>query len=446
MFKVEIADIEKTEQLKELANEFLPPEEYELIPKSNYLKDCHINEAKKDLFLKLKDITGESPEWGILTGVRPVKLAGEFIEKIGREETKRVLLDEYYLSEKKADSIIDIYEYQIDILGKAPNNSVSLYIGIPFCPTRCLYCSFASNQVPEGEIERYLPALTKEIKEVSNLVRDKGFQIESIYIGGGTPTTLNSSQLQTLMGEIENSFDLSNLKEYTVEAGRPDTITDDKLRVIKDYGGERISINPQTMTDKTLELIGRFHTVKDTERAFKIANKVGFKSINSDLIAGLPQENLADMENSLNRILEFGANNITVHSLAVKRASRLKEEDPNYHYKYGNLVKEMIRYSEEYLRGHGFVPYYLYRQKHMSGAGENTGYTIPGYEGLYNVRIMDEHQTILALGAGGISKQYFPEENRLERIANVTNYEQYIDRIDEMIGRKINAYKCTKGN
>lgn len=452
MYRIGIVNLEKIETLRELTNEFMMPSEYEMFTiaskEGSHDADLIINEngdldlegAKRELFFNLVEKTGYRPAWGTLTGVRPVKLTGELIEAKGEIEAKRLLLEYYLLNEDKTKTVMDMYKYQVESLGKPEANSVSLYIGIPFCPTRCLYCSFASNQVKESEIDRYIPALIKEMEAVSSIVKERGYSVESLYIGGGTPTTLNQEQMKQMLEGVDKYFHPHRLREFTVEAGRPDTIDRDKLNLIKDYGAGRISINPQTMKDRTLALIGRLHTTKDIEAAFEIAKEVGFNSINCDVIAGLPEENLEDMKHTLEKVYEMGADNITIHSLAVKRASRLNEENPNYHYEQAKITSEMIDYGDEYLKSKGFLPYYLYRQKHMAGSGENTGYCIPGKEGLYNVRIMDEHQTIIAMGAGGITKFYHPENNRLERVPNVTNYEQYIDRIDEMIGRKRNAY------
>ena len=442
MLRLKIESFEKKDLLLELINEFLSPGEYELVEDKedliiNAKGSRDVDEIKREIFKVLGKLKGETPGWGILTGVRPVKLAGELLRQEGsREKAAEILRDKYLLSEEKIDLIQDIYHRQIASLGYPPENSAGVYIGIPFCPTRCLYCSFASNQVGEKEIARYLQALKKEILWTGRKMDEWGIHTESLYMGGGTPTTLSAEQLGEIITSIKESFDMSWVKEFTVEAGRPDTIDLEKLRTLKDLGVDRISINPQSMKDRTLELIGRNRSPRDIERAFGEALEVGFNSINADLIAGLPEEEPEDLMNSLIRVRELGADNITIHSLAVKRASKLKEVDPDYHYKQGETVKEMIRGAGEYLDGEGFRPYYLYRQKHMAGAAENTGYAIPGKESIYNVRIMDEHQHIIALGAGGVSKVYYTKENRLERVANVTNYEQYIDRIDEMLERK----------
>ena len=444
MLRLKILGFEKKELLQELINEFISPSEYELTQDDedadltfNKASSADLDEIKREIFKTLGEIKGEYPSWGILTGVRPVKLAGELLNREGSgEKAREILRDKYLISEEKINLIQDIYQRQISSIGYAPSNSAGVYVGIPFCPTRCLYCSFASNQVGEKEIERYLEALKKEISWTGIRLREAGIITESLYMGGGTPTTLNAHQLEEVIKLIQESFDLSGLKEFTVEAGRPDTIDLEKLNTLKSLGVERISINPQSMKKRTLEIIGRNHSPEDIERAFNEAKEIGFNSINADLIAGLPEEEPADLMNSLKKVIDLGADNITIHSLAVKRASKLKELDPDYHYKQGEIVKEMIRESGEYLSQKGFNPYYLYRQKHMAGAAENTGYAIPGKESIYNIRIMDEHQHVIALGAGGVSKVYYPQENRLERVANVTNYEQYIDRIDEMIERK----------
>ncbi|MCQ2555313.1 MAG: coproporphyrinogen dehydrogenase HemZ, partial [Clostridia bacterium] len=321
-------------------------------------------------------------------------------------------------------------------LGIPDRKSVGVYIGIPFCPTRCSYCSFTSNQKPDSEILRYLEALKKEITFVGKNIAQKGLFIESVYIGGGTPTTLNEEELKDLLSHIFTSFDLSECQEFTVEAGRPDTITKGKLDIIKSFGIKRISINPQTMKDDTLKLIGRNHTSEEILKAFSYAKEAGIEIINCDLITGLPEETLDDFKNTLDKVFELDPMNITVHTLAIKRASRLIEEDRDYSYREGQKVKDMLEFGNEELRKHGFRPYYLYRQKHMTGSFENVGWCKEDTLSIYNIRIMEERQHILALGAGGISKIYFPDENRLERVPNVSNYEVYIDRLDEMLKRK----------
>ena len=396
--------------------------------------------VKRQIYRDLKALTGKQPKWGILTGIRPVKMAGELVRKTGDPaKARRILLDDYLMSPEKADLVLEIYQYQQEITGRPKDNSLSLYLGIPFCPTRCLYCSFTSNQVKKPEIDRYLEALFHEIEFAGKGITEDGYEIESIYIGGGTPTTLDEEQLEAFLQKITEQFDLSKVKEFTVEAGRPDTITAGKLEVMKRYGVDRISINPQTMKQETLDIIGRAHTVDDVEAAFAVAKEHGPGIINTDLIAGLPGEDFADFKRSLDRIVELGVGNITLHTLAVKRASRLKEMDGEFNYRNEELREEMLSYAMETL-AKGYRPYYLYRQKHTSGNTENIGFCRDDAASVYNIRIMEEAQSILALGAGGISKIWFPAENRLERVANVSNYEIYIERIDEMTERKKNGF------
>ncbi len=446
--------------MRELIDEFIDPAYYEIADDDGpgiiqINTDCSSDRdtVKRELYRKLCELTGREQEWGALTGVRPVKLAGELIESRGLDVAKERLSDFYYMSDEKIKLVTDMYLYQKELFGFADANSAGVYVGIPFCPTRCLYCSFASNQVPDEEIERYLPVLFHEIEHVGSRLKETGGFAESVYIGGGTPTTLNAEQLSMLLSEVSMAFG-NGLKELSVEAGRPDTITEEKLAVLKDNGVERISINPQSMKQETLDRIGRSHTPEDIERAFELALRTGFDVINADIIAGLPGEDEQDFARTLEKMISIGASNITVHTLAVKRGSRLHEEDKQYHYRAADTVKNMLAVSREMLADAGFMPYYLYRQKHMAGAMENTGYCRDDKACLYNVRIMDEHQSTLAMGAGGISKKYYPAENRLVRVPNVTNYREYIDRIDEMIERKEKTYfmednnadQCAKGN
>lgn len=448
MYSVRLEGISNPYEYEELIKVFLKPGEYIIETdcasgenaKPDTIKDEKTrkyakNLMKRKIYSELSELTGLNPEWGILTGVRPVKLAGELIKKLGTEAAYRELNGFYLLSRNKADLLIDIVLYQQQLL-EAETEDVGLYIGIPFCPTRCLYCSFTSNQVKDSEIDAYLEALHKEITFVSDAMRKKGLKAESLYIGGGTPTTLGSRQIGELLDKIGSSFDFSHLKEFTMEAGRPDTITPEKLKAMAEFGVNRISINPQSMKESTLRLIGRSHGPDDVFRAFELASKHDF-IINSDVIAGLPEESPEDFQNTIDTIIGLGAENITVHTLAVKRASRLKEEDSDYHYKQGKNVTRMLDRSAETLKNAGYKPYYLYRQKHMAGALENVGYCINDTACIYNIRIMEEKQSIIAMGAGGISKVIYPAENRHERVANVSNYRQYIDRLDEMIERKI---------
>lgn len=457
MYAFKAYNYPKPELLYELIDQFIMPTQYklfedgldndkEIIDLKSALMGESKDAIKREIFHKLSASTGLRPEWGILTGIRPVKLCGELIDTHGINEARRILRNEYLIDDGKIDMITKMYDYQIASFGKAEDNSVGMYIGIPFCPTRCLYCSFISSQAENEKLEAYVDALISEIKAIGTRLDDSEFHIESLYIGGGTPTTLNESQLDRLLDAINLHLDIANTKEYTIEAGRPDTINLEKLKIIKAHGCERISINPQSMKPETLVTIGRSHTPLEIEKAFELAHSLDFNSINADLIAGLPGEDLSDFDASLEKIIGLGADNITVHSLAVKRASRLKDEDPAFHYKQSNITNSMTAKGFETLCNRGFKPYYLYRQKHMAGAGENIGYCKPGKAGLYNIRIMDEHQSILALGAGAISKRFYPEENRLERIPNVSNIGHYINRLDEMIERKDKMFFNQKGD
>ena len=458
MYRFYINNIENDYHYAELARVFLADDEFEVIGVSipengvtltgnsyivNRSGSDDREEIKREFFRILSDLTGRDPGWGTLTGVRPLKLAYEMLHEAGSQDGMEKLLRERYLvSPAKISLLREIVEYQMKAVSGDPSSMAGLYIGIPFCPTRCEYCAFASNVASEQEIEKYFDDLLKEISYTGRLVREHGTCIESIYIGGGTPTTLNPDQLRRLISAVSEDFGTDPASvEFTVEAGRPDTITADKLKVMRDLGVSRISINPQSMKDETLRLIGRDHTADDIRRGYALASEYDFDVINADLIAGLPGEDEEDFRNSLEEILSIGANNITVHTLSVKRGSRLREHDPDYYRRDTDKVSGMVDYARERLRSAGFVPYYIYRQKHQMGALENVGYCRPGQHSIYNIRIMEEKQTIIALGAGGIGKVYYPDEDRLERVANVSNYKIYSERFDEILERKDNYYK-----
>lgn len=451
MYRLKLIGIDNINQYEELIKVFMPHRNYEIISNNDdfselqnsegdydtFVFDGDKNKLKREIYESLRIRTGKSPKWGILTGIRPVKLAGELYKKLGSMEAVINLLEnEYLLHPSKSRLTAEILEYQLNTAGKPESGGMSVYIGIPFCPTRCLYCSFTSNQVKKPEIDRYLKALFKEIEYCGRRACESGLKLESLYIGGGTPTTLDEEKLQSLLNKINDCFNIRELREFTVEAGRPDTITSEKLEIMKRSGVDRISINPQTMKQETLDLIGRRHTVQETETAFSMAADTGMECVNADLIAGLPQESFEDFKATLDRIIQLQPDNITLHTLAVKRASRLKEMDEEFNYKDEELREQMLVYASEALGRAGYRPYYLYRQKHTSGNTENIGYCRDDKVSIYNIRIMEEAQSILAMGAGGISKVFFPDENRLERVPNVSNYEIYIDRIDEMTERK----------
>jgi oxygen-independent coproporphyrinogen-3 oxidase len=446
MLEFNFEGVKNPNEYIELIKMFLRPSEFRVSdggtgvsPPEALLSGGDKNAVKRFLFDYLVSACGlaeRKPEWGILTGVRPVKLFGELAAAKGRDAALALMKDAYYLSDKKIELVSRVCGFQREHTAPPPQGSVGLYIGIPFCPTRCEYCSFPSNQSPYSEIEAYLEALNKEILFVSTEMEKKGLFAETIYIGGGTPTTLCEQDLDALLELVNTCFKTEGLSEFTVEAGRPDTLTDGKLDSMKRRGVKRISINPQSMNEETLAAIGRDHSAGDVVQAFRIARQAGIPVINTDLIAGLPGEDATGFERSLGEIIELGADNITIHTLAVKRAARLKENDAEYNYNRAGDAALMLETAGRELDKAGYEPYYLYRQKQTAGNLENTGYAKDGRFCLYNIRIMEENQTIIALGAGASSKAYFPEENRLERVFNVSNYEIYIQRIQDMLERK----------
>ena len=353
-----------------------------------------------------------------------------------------IIRDRYLLSSSKSSLLADIADYQLSHVTGIPYEKASMYIGIPFCPTRCAYCSFASNVASAEEHAVYLENLLKEVSYAGALAKKNGTEIESIYIGGGTPTTLSAEQLERLINKVSDAYSVDPTeKEFTVEAGRPDTITKDKLDTLRRLGISRISINPQSMKDATLRLIGRDHSADDIRQGFRLAREAGFDLINADLIAGLPEEDADDFRSSLDEIISLGAENITIHTLSVKKGSRLRENDPEYYRKNAATVSDMLDISREKLSSAGYRPYYIYRQKHQIGALENVGWCLPGKHSIYNIRIMEDRQTVIGLGAGAVGKVYHPDEDRLERIANVSNYRIYSERFDETISRKDEYYK-----
>ena len=457
MYRFYINNVDDDYHFMELARVFLPDDGFETIAYtgkqvSHLLGDNSFfvnkegsedrEQTKREFYELLSKITGIRPPWGTLTGVRPLKPALEILKTTDLDGMKRIMMERYLLSEKKASLIADIADYQLANVSGIPWEKASLYAGIPFCPTRCAYCSFASNVAPAEEHAIYLDNLLKEVSYTGKLAAENGTELESIYIGGGTPTTLTAEQLKKLISAISTSFGIDPAEiEFTVEAGRPDTITKEKLDTLREMGISRISINPQSMKDKTLRLIGRDHSAEDIRNGFSIAREAGFDLINADLIAGLPEEDESDFEASLKEIIGLGAENITIHTLSVKKGSRLKENDPSYYRKNADTVSKMLDLSVDMLRSSGYRPYYIYRQKHQMGALENVGWCLPGKHSIYNIRIMEDKQTIIGLGAGAVGKVYYPDQDRLERIANVSNYKIYSERFDEMISRKDEYYK-----
>lgn len=343
----------------------------------------------------------------------------------------------YFTSDEKIRLSIEIAQRERQLLSAIDyKNGYSLYIGIPFCPTTCLYCSFTSYPIGKWK-ERtgeYLEALFREMDYVAE--EKRGCTLDTVYFGGGTPTSLSPEDLDVLITRLKKTFDFSTVQEFTVEAGRPDSITREKLQVLKNHGVTRISINPQTMKEETLKLIGRRHTVEDVKERFQMAREMGFDNINMDLIIGLPEEGLEDVRTTMEEVKALAPDSVTVHSLAIKRAARLNTMKEVYKDLKITNTQEMIDLTAQYAREMGLEPYYLYRQKNMAGNFENVGYAAPGKACIYNVLIMEEQQTIIGCGAGTTTKRLFPEENRIERAENVKDVEQYISRIDEMIERK----------
>lgn len=401
-------------------------------------KTQYKNGMKRLLYQMLSEVTKRTLPWGILTGIRPTKLIYEMLEQGEEDESiYQKMREEYFCSDEKIAMSIRIAKREAQLLKEMDyQKGYSLYIGIPFCPSTCLYCSFTSYSVAKYSeyVETYLLALEKEIEYGATCFPNK--KLTTVYFGGGTPTTLTAEQLDRLLGFVKKHFDFTHVKEFCVEAGRPDSITREKLQVLKKWGVDRISINPQSMQQKTLDVIGRKHSVEQIREAFLLAREVGHDNINMDIILGLPGENPSDVADTLTQIRKLNPDSLTVHTLALKRAARLNIEKENYTDMKARDVPQMLEQSIRFAQENAYLPYYLYRQKNMADNLENIGYARYGKEGLYNILIMEEQQTILALGAGGMSKFVFHKENRIERVDNVKSVTDYITRIDEMISRK----------
>ena len=377
--------------------------------------------------------------WGKVTGIRPVKIARTML-KDGKSEMDFVnhFKNELDVSDEKTMLTLDIALREISVLKDIDSNDICIYVGVPFCKTRCLYCSFVTNSAANNQ--KYMPDFVKclkyEIEYTAKLLKNTSYRIVGLYFGGGTPTTLSASDLKDIFKKCFDSFELDNLREFTVEAGRPDTIDREKLMVMKESGVTRISINPQTMNDKILEVIGRSHTVDDIYDSFKLARECGFDNINMDLIAGLPTESFEQFKNSVNKVIELEPECITVHTMSIKRGSRLHEQLGDYALTDEDVVREMVEYSYQKLLDAEYFPYYLYRQKHMVADFENIGYSKNGYECLYNIMIMEETNSIVSVGCGGVTKIVNLPNDRIERVFNVKEAMDYVTRIDEMCKRK----------
>ena len=405
------------------------------------------NDLKKNIYRMLSLETKRELPWGNLTGIRPTRIVMNLIEEgMNDEEIFKYMKDNYYTSDEKTALSLSIAHREKEILKNIDyDNGYSLYIGIPFCPTTCLYCSFTSYPICSYAdiVDDYLKCIMKEIDYVSE--NFKGKTLDTIYVGGGTPTTLLPEQIERLLGYVYDKLDVSKVKELTVESGRPDSITREKLATMKKMGVTRISVNPQTMRDKTLELIGRRHTVSQLVDSYNMAREEGFDNINMDIILGLPYETADDVRYTMEEIKKLAPDDLTVHSLAIKRGSKLAEvlkqkelkgEQKGDVFSSIKNTEEMMKIASEGALSMGLTPYYLYRQKNISGNFENTGYARPGKAGIYNILINEEVQSIVALGAGTVTKRVYGYDGRIERCDNVKDVKLYMSQIDEMIQRK----------
>ncbi len=404
---------------------------------------CGKNELRKRLYRYLERESGRTLPWGVLTGVRPTKLTMAALRSgMSRSEAERLMREEYLVSAEKAALAAGISERELRVLGELESGSdgpgYSLYVGIPFCPTRCLYCSFTSYPIAgwAHRVDAYLDAVLKELDWTA--ARFAGRPCHSVYIGGGTPTSLGPAELDRLLSAIRGKIDFTAVREFTVEAGRPDSIPREKLEVLKKHGVSRISINPQTMNDSTLRLIGRSHSSAEITEKFLLARELGFDNINMDIILGLPGEMAEDTARTMEALSRLRPDSLTVHALAVKRASRLKMESagavmPGYS---DEESVRMMRIASDGAQAMGLLPYYLYRQKNMAGSLENVGFAAPGREGIYNIVIIEETESIVALGAGTVTKNVDNGPRNITRCDCAKEVEDYIARIDEMISRK----------
>ena len=400
---------------------------------------------QQSYYLAAIQLLDHVPAWGALAGVRPTKISTKHMLSGGTQKSAAKLLqDVYYVTPERTELAVDCSSSTVKAAQLLDSNDISLYVGIPFCPTRCTYCSFVSRTVGKKTelLEPYLTALMEEIRISGKLLAESGRHIRSVYIGGGTPTTLSSRQMATLMDAVTNAFDMSRCIEFTVEGGRPDTLDAEKLQVIRAHGADRMSINPQTMEDPVLRACGRPHKAADVVRAYHQAMEAGFRAINMDLIAGLPDDTTDGFRRSLDAVAALDPANITVHTLALKKGADLFERRVSL--PSAEEVTEMVAYANETLRGLGYKPYYLYRQKYMSGSFENVGWSRDGLDCLYNIYMMEELHTILSLGGGGMNKINLPG-GKIERFHNPKFPEQYIEMLDSVLRQKEALFQLMKG-
>lgn len=396
----------------------------------------HARNMELAVFGVLTEILSIRPKWGVLTGIRPVKLAMQLHDMgLSEEEIRKKLKEERLVSDEKLDLLLTTMEHELEIRASSRPNSVSLYISIPFCPSRCSYCTFTSHSVEKAAklIPQYVELLCDELKDIAVLIDEIGLHLETVYMGGGTPTVLTAKQLDRVLSTVNESFDMTGVRELTVEAGRPDTITAEKLAVLKKNGVGRISINPQTMDDEVLAAIGRKHTAEDVKNAFALAKTFGFDSINMDLISGLPGDNMEKFRKTIAEVIAMNPDNITLHTLTVKHGANLA---PMAQSVFAATADAMNEYAYGEFAKAGYFPYYLYRQKGTVDNLENVGFCKPGKEGIYNIFIMDETHTVLSAGAGGVTKLKAPYDKKIERIFNFKYPYEYIERFELMNERK----------
>lgn len=397
-----------------------------------------------------RQATGLEQPWGILTGVRPTKLMHNLLMKHPREEAMRILRDEHLVTEPKAKLLAEIAEKQLEVIPDLfhLDREVSIYVGIPFCPTKCAYCTFPAYDIrgQNGSVEAFLIGLHDEIRETGRWLRQAGLGITTIYWGGGTPTSITAQQMDALFEAMHEAFPAMNkVRELTVEAGRPDTITPDKIDIMKKWNVDRISINPQSFTQQTLDAIGRHHTVEETLGKFRLSREMGLNNINMDLIIGLPNEGLNELRHTLNETEKLLPESLTVHTLSFKRASRMTKNRDQFKVAEHSEIADMMNLAVEWTARRGYKPYYMYRQKNILGNLENVGYSLKGRESLYNILMMEERQTIIGLGCGAVSKVLFPaetredgsEHQRIERFPNPKEPSVYNEAYKEYIGKKI---------
>ena len=394
----------------------------------------------------LVEIFGYRPCWGILTGIRPARLYLKTLNESGLSATNAYFTDVLKVASQKLSLLSETALSEQKIISVSKANSFSLYISIPFCPTRCSYCSFVSHSIENASeiIPEYLEKLFVEITETAKITKKLNLNLETVYIGGGTPTSLSAEQLDKLLSALDNNFAMHNAREFTVEAGRPDTITASKLSVLKKHNVTRISINPQTLNDYVLKTIGRRHTAEDFYKAYDLARSMGFDNINTDLIAGLPSDDLDSFKSTINQIIKLSPEAVTVHSLSMKRSSKLTLNGFAPLIKEGEIASEMVDYARYKLAENNIEPYYMYRQSKTVGNLENVGYAKKGFEGLYNVYIMDETHSIFACGASAVTKLKNPLTGQISRIFNFKYPYEYINRFDEQMGRKQEIYSFYK--